>query len=491
MLATKTNRSVGLFAGISLLAAVAVSNAQPVGTEDSDSGAAIDQQIQQIETTVGSNERKLQDILRERGLADAQINELRAEIDQIQKDRASITAALIAAAKAEQKLAGEILELGIELEDLETREDALTASLWERRALLAEVLAGLQRMGLNPPPAILVQPEDALASVRSSILLASVVPEMRQQTAILVDDLRELAGLRTTIAEETQRLSETRAAQAAEQGRLELLVAEKRQLEAERETSLQAQQLRADELAAEAQSLESLISNLEAEVAAIREEAERRRREAEERARREEEERLAALRAAEAARLAALRREEAERQAALEAAETARREAQEALETARRRAAALAAVPQVMAPGTPFADLRNSLPKPVIGETILSFGEDDGLGARAQGDTIETVANTIVTAPAEGTVLYAGPFRAYGNLLILDAGDEYHIVLAGMDRIDVAQGQFVVAGEPVGVMGSIRLASVSAQAATGDKPTLYVEFRKNGKPIDTALWWGR
>ncbi|MEL6920259.1 MAG: hypothetical protein AAFO77_04430, partial [Pseudomonadota bacterium] len=58
-----------------------------------------------------------------------------------------------------------------------------------------------------------------------------------------------------------------------------------------------------------------------------------------------------------------------------------------------------------------------------------------------------------------------------------------------MDRIDVAQGQFVVAGEPVGVMGSIRLASVTAAAATGDKPTLYIEFRKNGRPIDTDLWW--
>ncbi|MEL6921162.1 MAG: hypothetical protein AAFO77_09070, partial [Pseudomonadota bacterium] len=229
MMAQRTPNRFGIFQRFASflvggLIAVAVSHAQPVGSADSDGDPAIDQEIQQIETSVGSNRQELEAILRERGLADAQIQELQAQIDVIKKDRASITAALIAAAKAEQKLGAEILDLQTQLSDLETREATLTASLWERRALLAEVLAALQRMGLNPPPAILVTPEDALSSVRSSILLASVVPEMRQQTSMLLDDLRELASLRATITEETQRLSQTRAAQAAEQGRLELLV---------------------------------------------------------------------------------------------------------------------------------------------------------------------------------------------------------------------------------------------------------------------------
>jgi len=71
--------------------------------------------------------------------------------------------------------------------------------------------------------------------------------------------------------------------------------------------------------------------------------------------------------------------------------------------------------------------------------------------------------------------------------LILDAGDGYHIVLAGMSRINVALGRKVLAGEPVGAMGEARLASLTS--ATTGSPELYVEFRKDGKPVDPAPWW--
>ncbi|MEM9999987.1 MAG: peptidoglycan DD-metalloendopeptidase family protein [Pseudomonadota bacterium] len=468
-----------LFGGVLLIAAhIAVTNAQQTAPTGEAAQPAFGEQVEQIEDQVGENRAQLREILRERGLADARIVELSAEIDQIKKDRASITAALIAAAKAEQKLAGEVLQLQDQITQLGSQVADITASLWERRELLAEVLAALQRMGLNPPPAILVQPEDALASVRSSILLASVVPEMRQQASILQSDLRRLASLRATAVEENTRLSETREEQAAEQARLELLVLEKRRLEADRQKTLDERRARSEQLAARAETLENLIQNLQNEADQLKEEAKRYQRELKARLEREEAERLAAL-----------RREEADRQATIAENERRQREAQAALEKARQRAADLAAAPQIMTPSQPFSTLKDNLPKPVVGITITAYGAEDGLGNLAQGDTIETLPNTIVTAPADGTVLYAGPFRAYGNLLILDAGENYHIVLAGMDRIDVSQGQFVVAGEPVGIMGSVRLASVSAAAATGDKPTLYVELRKDSKPVDTGLWW--
>jgi septal ring factor EnvC (AmiA/AmiB activator) len=101
---------------------------------------------------------------------------------------------------------------------------------------------------------------------------------------------------------------------------------------------------------------------------------------------------------------------------------------------------------------------------------------------------VATQSAAIVTAPADGSVLYAGPFRSYGQLLILDAGDGYHVVLAGMSRINVALGQSVLAGEPVGAMGEAKVADASAaRANTG--PELYIEFRKDGKPVDPAPWW--
>jgi septal ring factor EnvC (AmiA/AmiB activator) len=88
-------------------------------------------------------------------------------------------------------------------------------------------------------------------------------------------------------------------------------------------------------------------------------------------------------------------------------------------------------------------------------------------------------------------VVYAGPFRSYGQLLILNAGDGYHVVLAGMERISVDIGQFVLTGEPVAVMGS-GLTQVAAAASVGtSQPVLYVEFRKDGTPVDPGPWWAK
>ena len=76
-------------------------------------------------------------------------------------------------------------------------------------------------------------------------------------------------------------------------------------------------------------------------------------------------------------------------------------------------------------------------------------------------------------------------FRSYGNLLILDAGEGYHVVMSGMTRLDVSQNQFVLAGEPVGLMAE--RGAVNDVAAGG--PALYIELRKDGKPVDSGPWW--
>jgi murein hydrolase activator len=105
------------------------------------------------------------------------------------------------------------------------------------------------------------------------------------------------------------------------------------------------------------------------------------------------------------------------------------------------------------------------------------------------GDMVATQSAAIVTAPVDASVLYAGPFRSYGQLLILNAGDGYHVVLAGMGRITVTQGQAVLAGEPVGAMGEARVASAASKDVGSGRSELYVEFRKDGKPVDPDRWW--
>ncbi|TIQ72414.1 MAG: hypothetical protein E5X64_39940, partial [Mesorhizobium sp.] len=135
-------------------------------------------------------------------LSSERLAKLAADMAAVKKDHASITAALIQSAMTEQKLGQDIEDIGAKLEGLKGEEQKIRASLAARRDVLAEVLAALQRMGLNPPPAILVKPEDALSSVRSAILLGAVVPELRQQTEILLADLKEQSRVTASIEAE-------------------------------------------------------------------------------------------------------------------------------------------------------------------------------------------------------------------------------------------------------------------------------------------------
>jgi septal ring factor EnvC (AmiA/AmiB activator) len=384
-------------------------------------------------------------------LSSERLAKLAADIAAVKKDHASITAALIQSAMTEQKLGQDIEDIGAKLEGLKGQEKTIRASLAARRDVLAEVLGALQRMGLNPPPAILVRPEDALSSVRSAILLGAVVPELRQQTDILLADLKEQSRVTASIEAERTRLTAAVSEQAAEKQRLSLLLEVKRKLQTDTETALAAEKQRSEALAAKAGSLKELIASLQTE-------ADKNRK------------------AAEASRQAAA-------QKALDAAKAAGEDT----------AAELAALPvpetNRLSAAAPFSALQGQVALPVIGKIKRRFGADDGNGAVMLGDMVATQSGAIVTAPADGNVLYAGPFRSYGQLLILNAGDGYHVVLAGMSRISVASGQSVLAGEPVGAMGEARVASTSASKKENATPELYVEFRKDGKPVDPTPWW--
>ena len=378
-------------------------------------------------------------------LSSERLAKLAADIASVRKDYASITAALIQSAMTEQKLGQDIEDIGAKLEGLKAEEKKLRASLAARRDVLAEVLGALQRMGLNPPPAILVKPEDALSSVRSAILLGAVVPELRQQTDRLMADLKEQTRVTASIEAERARLTTAVTDQTAEKKRLTMLLEAKKKLQADTQTAIAAEQQHSQQLAAKASSLKDLIASLEADKA----------RKAQDQVKAGERKSTDGDTTASTTELAALPVPEANR----------------------------------LTGSTPFSALQGQIALPVIGKIKLRFGSDDGNGAAMQGDMVATQSGAIVTAPADGNVLYAGPFRSYGQLLILNAGDGYHVVLAGMSRISVATGQSVLAGEPIGAMGEARVASTSASRNGNATPELYVEFRKDGKPVDPAPWW--
>lgn len=123
-----------------------------------------------------------------------------------------------------------------------------------------------------------------------------------------------------------------------------------------------------------------------------------------------------------------------------------------------------------------FMAAKGRIPYPVKGNIVKKYGEPTEAGITSRGITIRTRPNAQVISPYDGTVLFAGPFRGYGQLVIIEHGDGYHTLLAGIGRLDTSVGQSLLAGEPVGIM------------VAQSKPTLYIELRKNGQPINPAGW---
>ena len=122
---------------------------------------------------------------------------------------------------------------------------------------------------------------------------------------------------------------------------------------------------------------------------------------------------------------------------------------------------------------------------------MKTFGAPDSYGGAEKGVSIATPPAATVSSPIDGWVVYSGPYRTYGQLLILNAGGGYYMVLAGMDRINVSVGQFVLAGEPVAAMGDGSARTAAAAAIGAAQPVLYIELRKNEAAIDPGPWWAK
>ncbi len=402
-------------------------------------GLAQDQLASPKVEEIGKRNSELDQLKSEAQLSEARIKELDASIDALKKDEASVTAALIQSAKTAKKLTGDIADIEERLAGQREEEDAIHTSLKARRGVLSEVLAALQRIGLNPPPAILVKPDDALSSIRSAILLGAVVPELRHETELLVADLDTLKRITTSIANERSALLAVLKNQSEERHRLDALIAQKQALRSQSEAQLKAENERYETLANQATSLKDLIGKLQQDLAAEENAAERQRR--------EEEKRIA------------LEREKAKKIDPNEA---------------------------TLKPGVSLASLKGALSLPVSGKTVRRFGVDDGFGGTTAGITIASSPASIVLTPVDATILYAGPFRSYHQLLILDAGNGYHLIMGGMDKSMVSVGQFVLSGEPVGAMGE---KPQSGANLLTNLPELYIELRQDGKPVDSAPWW--
>lgn len=145
--------------------------------------------------------------------------------------------------------------------------------------------------------------------------------------------------------------------------------------------------------------------------------------------------------------------------------------------------------------GTSFATEKGSLPLPVLGTVLRLPDEADAAGVRRPGVTLATQPRALVTAPWPATIRYRGPLLDYGNVMILEPGDGYLMVLAGMETLYGEVGEVIAAGAPLGLMGGPRQATAEFVAGSPDgsggrgTETLYMELRQGAVPVDPILWF--
>jgi septal ring factor EnvC (AmiA/AmiB activator) len=357
-----------------------------------------------------------------------------ADIEAAIKAQSEITEKLIALAETMNGQQQAMAKADKRIKKLESEAIIIRSDLAEKQDVLSELLAGLQRLEQNPPPALVVEPGDVLQALRGAMMFGAVVPDLRAQADSLQSKLERLAAIKTETEAEKQNQQATLLALQTSQSELTALQEQKKSLALTATKDLEAEKQHADALAKEAKTLKQLLASLEA------------------------------------ARL------EDERQKTAEA--KARDEAEKLKQAA------------LLHPPMIFSKSKGKLEYPVQGDILKQFGDDNGLGATLDGTAVATNAGLNVTSPIDGKVEFAGSFRSYGQLLILNAGEGYLVLLAGMKQISTEIGQSVKAGEPVGTMGagpsSLTLIGGEMEKA---RPVLYIEFRKNSEPVDPSPWW--
>lgn len=369
----------------------------------------------------------------------------------IQKDLATLAAERVRITEETKLTAAKVQDVEEELTsaeqrlaELQVQETTLRTTLTARYGKISKLLSVLQRMGRNPPPVMITKREDALKMVRSAMLIAAAFPEMRTQAIEMSGKLQALVKVMDGVRDERAKAEAFANELKDKRKQLDALMDTKRKLQAERQTELEQVRTAAAEIAKSAEKLSDLIAKVDQAVS---------------------------------------------KSTALGAYnEGAPLETPAALPGGMELApdGGKSGKSEPLRPLIAFHLAKAKLPLPAAGRRVLSFGEKTQYGAQSKGIVIETRALAQVTSPCDGWIVFAGEFRSYGRVLIINPGGGYHVLMAGLSQIDVSTGQFVVAGEPVANMSG---AQSTGQAGQTSSPVLYIEFRKDGEPVDPDPWW--
>lgn len=393
--------------------------------------------LEQIEKSLEKSRRE------GRALTDI-ASRLARQIADLRKER-------VKAARTAHNHERRVAALADTIAELNTERRAKTRALTARRARLADILGALQRMARQPPEALIALPGKPQDTLRSAILMRSVLPKIEAEARTLKARLASLTTLKAKIRRKRRALANESQALKRQRVRLGKLL--KRKTTFERSTRFERDRTtaRAQSLATEAKDLRELLSRLDAE----------------------RKTRLAALRIAprQVAR-PALR--PPTRTPGTTRPGTMRPPAQSAPPTRPRPKSR----PKARKKASTIRRARGKFIFPAQGRVVQRFGKLVSYGSKSKGIVIQTLGGAQVVSPYEGVVVFSGKFRDYGQVLIIEHGGGYHSLLAGLKRIDSVVSQRLVAGEPVGVMAP----------PAKEKPRLYIELRRNGRPINPLPW---
>jgi murein hydrolase activator len=378
---------------------------------------------------------------------------LETDVGMLAAERERLNSKLVETADLIKRSEGQLTGIEQRMGELSAQEKILRGSLNQRHGQIAKLLAALQRMGRNPPPILITQREDALKMVRSAMLLAAAFPELGDKARALATRLNELVRVMTEIRTQGESLKAEMAHLTDARTRLSGLLEEKKTSLDQRQSELKQMRQAAADISESVTDLNELISRLDKAVK-------------------------------DNTGLGEYDAEARKQAAAPDDKNVMPGKPTDVVELA---PGTTLGSPGRIKPEIDFAKATGRLPLPAQGRKVLAFGEKTQYGGQSKGLVLETRQGAQVTSPCDGWIVYAGEFRSYGQLLIINAGGGYHVLLAGLSQIDVQPGQFVLAAEPVGTMSGW---SQQAQpAAVNSAPVLYVEFRQDGRPIDPDPWW--
>lgn len=366
-------------------------------------------------------EEKLKDLTEKVETEKARQRDLQNKVKLLEKDLHGLKKELISATSNVQKNQKKLGELEAKLAELQTQKSDMLAKLTADRGSLASLIVALERIRRLPPDTLIARPGAPLDTANAATILGAILPELEKRAKDLKNQLAALQLVEDDLNKNREDLSKTTEKLRDDQKEMDALLDSRQKTYSKTRQEEKSQAATVAAISKEAQNFRELIEKID-----------RQNREA--------------------------RRKKMKLPPRNKKEVTPDDDVDE-----RALAASLPAL--------------GSAQPPISGIIKTRYGEKDEIGATCQGIKFESRGGAVVVAPMGGIVRYAGPFKTYGSIILLEHKNKYHSLIAGLGKIDTFVGQSVDAGEPIGRLSS---------SANGEKPRLYYELRFEGQPINPA-----